>query len=131
MNYFKNKNNEIFAYDDEQIEQVNKYNDALSMSGLDDFDEAIDYKENFPSWVVDLSSKIDNLTPITESELAELQKPTQAELDSQKVSEAKTYLSSTDFYFTVDKYATLTEERKAELKYKREDARTLINLLEG
>jgi len=50
--------------------------------------------------------------------------------NAQKVSEAKAYLASTDFYFTVDKYATLTEERKAELKYKREDARTLINLLE-
>ena len=50
--------------------------------------------------------------------------------NAQKVSEAKAYLASTDFYFTVDKYATLTEERQAELKSKREDARTLINLLE-
>jgi len=96
MNYFKNKNNEIFAYDDEQIEQG---------YGSD-------------------------LTPITESDVKELQKPTQAELDAQKVSEAKAYLASTDFYFTIDKYATLTEERQSELKSKREDARTLINLLE-
>ena len=50
--------------------------------------------------------------------------------NAQKVSEAKAYLASTDFYFTIDKYATLTEERQSELKSKREDARTLINLLE-
>ena len=50
--------------------------------------------------------------------------------NAQKVSEAKAYLASTDFYFTIDKYATLTEERQTELKSKREDARTLINLLE-
>ena len=97
MKYFKNKNNEIFAYDEEQIEQG---------YGKD-------------------------LTPITEAELAELQKPTQAELDAQKLSEAKAYLSSTDFYMTVDKYATLTTERQAELTKLRADARTLINLLGG
>ena len=51
--------------------------------------------------------------------------------NAQKVSEAKSYLASTDFYFTIDKYTLLTEERKAELTQLREDARTLINLLEG
>jgi hypothetical protein len=96
MNYFKNENNKIFAYDDEQTEQG---------YGSD-------------------------LTPITESELAELQKPTQADLDAQKVSEAKAYLASTDFYMTVDKYATLTDERKAELTQLRAEARVLINALE-
>jgi hypothetical protein len=33
------------------------------------------------------------------------------------------YLQSTDFYFTVDKYAQLTPERKAELEANREAAR--------
>ena len=50
--------------------------------------------------------------------------------NAQKVSEAKAYLSSTDFYMTVDKYATLTEERKAELTQLRAEARVLINELE-
>ena len=97
MNYFKNENNEIFAYDDEQIEQG---------YGSD-------------------------LTPITEADVKELQKPTQAELDAQKVAEAQAYLASTDFYMTVDKYATLTVERQAELTQLRADARELINTLGG
>ena len=59
----------------------------------------------------------------TDAEVAE-----QARLE--KVFEAKAYLASTDFYMTVDKYATLTEERKAELTQLRAEARVLINELE-
>ena len=36
------------------------------------------------------------------------------------------YLKSTDFYFTVDKFAQLTPERKAELEANREAARQFI-----
>jgi len=97
MNYFKNKDNEIFAYDYEQIGQG--------------------YGKE--------------LTSITEAEVKELQKPTQEQLDARKVSEAKDYLASTDLYMTVDKYDTLTDERKAELTQLRADARTLINTLGG
>jgi hypothetical protein len=50
--------------------------------------------------------------------------------NAQKVSEAKAYLASTDFYMTVDKHATLTDERKAELTQLRAEARKLINELE-
>jgi hypothetical protein len=50
--------------------------------------------------------------------------------NAQKVSEAKDYLASTDFYMTIDKYATLTDERKAELTQLRAEARKLINELE-
>jgi len=54
------------------------------------------------------------------------------ELENQKlIQEAKEYLASTDFYFTVDKYATLSEERKLELSTLRAEARMLINSLEG
>lgn len=48
-----------------------------------------------------------------------------------QIAEAKEYLTSTDFYFTVDKYATLSEERKLELNKLRAEARVLINSLEG
>ena len=48
-----------------------------------------------------------------------------------QIAEAKEYLTSTDFYFTVDKYATLSEERKLELNTLRAEARVLINSLEG
>ena len=48
-----------------------------------------------------------------------------------QIAEAKEYLTSTDFYFTVDKYATLSEERKLELNILRAEARVLINSLEG
>jgi hypothetical protein len=47
------------------------------------------------------------------------------------INEAKAYLTSTDFYFTIDKYATLSEERKLELKTLRAEARKLINDLES
>jgi hypothetical protein len=50
--------------------------------------------------------------------------------NAQKVSEAKAYLALTDFYMTVDKYATLIDERKAELTQLRAEARVLINALE-
>ena len=48
-----------------------------------------------------------------------------------QIAEAKEYLTSTDFYFTVDKYTTLSEERKLELNKLRAEARVLINSLEG
>ena len=47
-----------------------------------------------------------------------------------QIAEAKEYLASTDFYFTIDKYATLSEERKLELNTLRVEARVLINSLE-
>lgn len=49
---------------------------------------------------------------------------------AKQIAEAKEYLASTDFYFTIDKYATLSEERKLELNTLRAEARVLINSLE-
>ena len=48
-----------------------------------------------------------------------------------QITEAKAYLTSTDFYMTVDKYAELDEARKVELTTKRVEARELINTLEA
>ena len=48
-----------------------------------------------------------------------------------KIAESKAYLSSTDFYMTVDKYTELDEARKVELTTKRAEARELINTLEA
>ena len=48
-----------------------------------------------------------------------------------QIAEAKAYLSSTDFYMTIDKYAELDEARKIELTTKRAEARLLINTLEA
>ncbi len=53
------------------------------------------------------------------------------ELKAKQLAEAYGYLASTDFYMTVDKYATLTDEKKTELTTKRQEARDLINSLEG
>ena len=50
---------------------------------------------------------------------------------NKQIQEAKTYLSSTDFYMTVDKYAELDEARKVELATKRAEAREVINTLEA
>ena len=43
-----------------------------------------------------------------------------------QIAEAKAYLSATDFYMTVDKYAELDEARKVELITKRAEAREFI-----
>lgn len=50
-----------------------------------------------------------------------------AKEQAEKVAEAHAYLSSTDFYMTVDKYDTLSEERKLELTTKRAEARIVLN----
>ena len=50
---------------------------------------------------------------------------------NKQIKEAKTYLASTDFYMTVDKYAELDEARKVELTTKRAEAREVINTLEA
>jgi len=43
--------------------------------------------------------------------------------------QAREYLQRTDFYFTVDKYAQLTLERKTELESNRESARQFLRTL--
>ncbi len=53
-----------------------------------------------------------------------------AEIREENASIALKYLFDTDFYFTVDKYATLSEERKAELTQKRAEARAVVNAAE-
>lgn len=45
--------------------------------------------------------------------------------------QAREYLQSTDFYFTVDKVVQLTSERKAELETNRESARQYIRKVLG
>lgn len=52
------------------------------------------------------------------------------EVQEERVSVALKYLLDTDFYFTIDKYETLSEERKAELTQKRADARAVVNAAE-
>lgn len=51
---------------------------------------------------------------------------TEAIILAEKISEAKAYLSSTDFKMTVDYFATLTEVEKLELTAKRAEARALV-----
>jgi hypothetical protein len=55
----------------------------------------------------------------------------QAQQDAQAVSDAKAYLASTDFYFVLDKYNQLSDERKLELEGLREQARVTIRELEN
>lgn len=99
MKYYKNTNHQIFAYDDEQIEEG---------YGAD-------------------------LTAITEEEMKVLTTyiPTKEEEINTQIAEAKQYLSDTDFYMTVDKYAELDEAKKVELTTKRKEARESINTLEA
>lgn len=60
----------------------------------------------------------------TEEELAKQE-------SDRQIAESKTYLASTDFYMTVDKYAELDEARKVELTTKRAEAREVINTFEA
>ncbi len=72
------------------------------------------YKE-IQEWLKD-----NTLEPeFTEEEIAKQEQ-------AQKVAKAQVYLKETDFYMTVDKYASLSDERKAELETKREEAREVI-----
>ena len=43
-----------------------------------------------------------------------------------EATQAQQYLDSTDYLFTVDKYSTLTDERKTELTGKRDTARQKV-----
>jgi hypothetical protein len=51
--------------------------------------------------------------------------------DSKALALAKAYLTNTDYLFTVDKYAQLDEERKADLVTSRETARLVVRNYEA
>lgn len=75
----------------------------------------------------------EDMTPITVEGIEAINQTKEDEFKQSlehKINEAKTYLISTDYYMTVDKYATLTSERQVELTTKRAEARELINTLE-
>lgn len=50
---------------------------------------------------------------------------------NEKIQRAMSYLSETDYNFTVDKYSTLTDEKKVELETLREEARQTIRSAEA
>lgn len=112
-------------------------NDWLEATWRDEEDKQV-HCESFsghPEHIAMLRAKaIEYGTELDEAIVKELAEsyvaPTQAELDaieiSNKISEAKAYLTSSDFKMTVDYYATLTLEQQAELTTKRADARALL-----
>lgn len=76
---------------------------------------------------------LSNMVGITFEEVQSINKAKEDKYKSTvdyKINAAKSYLASTDFYMTVDKYETLTAEKQIELKSKRAEARALINSLE-
>lgn len=83
-------------------------------------DGNIDYEE-YKQWLVDGNIPEPEFT---EEELAKQE-------SDRQIAESKTYLASTDFYMTVDKYVELDEAIKVELTTKRAEARELINTLEA
>ena len=90
MKHYVNTNNQIFAFDDEQI-----------TNGL-----------------------AEGLTPITDTQLAELLAPTPEQLAEQAKAEARAYLASTDWY-----YARLAETGQAvpdDVVAKRKASRELL-----
>jgi hypothetical protein len=54
----------------------------------------------------------------------------QKALNNEAKAKAQKYLNDTDFYMTVDKYAELTEDKKAELTKLRAEAREVIRTYE-
>lgn len=54
---------------------------------------------------------------------------TPEEINQQKIEKAQKYLTDTDFYMTIDKYETLTADKKQELIVSRQKARDIINNL--
>ena len=106
-----NRNKTVYVKDSGQelkVDYLGKIKDEHTLLIPKQFDEW-DYKTN--SWVCDEVAKDKYKLEI-------------------KIAEAKAYLSSTDFYMTVDKYSELDEVRKVELTTKRAEARKLINTLE-
>lgn len=92
-----------------KIDYLGKIKDDVTTLKPEQFDKW-NYETN--SWVEDIEGK------------------KRYEINTQ-IAEAKAYLSSTDFYMTVDKYAELDEARKVELTAKRAEARELIDTLEA
>lgn len=68
MNYFKNKNNQVFAYDDEQLQ------------------------------LEEIQEKVKDLTPVTESEVEEFLNPpkTQEQLNAERVAKIDKRLEEID-----------------------------------
>lgn len=63
---------------------------------------------------------------LTQEELEAKLAPTPEQLEEQRVAEAKTYLSSTDYKMTVDYFATLSQDVQDELIKLRAEARKFI-----
>lgn len=53
------------------------------------------------------------------------------QLKEQDIEAAQQYLRDTDFYMTLDKYATLDEDKKQKLTRLRQEARDTINQLKS
>ena len=64
---------------------------------------------------------------VTYKTVAELEAIALEQAEATQKAEAQKYLDDTDFYFNIDKYATLTDLKKAELTMLRANARDVIN----
>ena len=123
-----------------EITIVNELDEVVHCESFGDTDEYQHLlRQRCAEFAVELTDKVENILVeqnakryiATEEELGEISKQNIiSELNGQ-IQEAKDYLSSTDFYMTVDKYATLTTEKQLELTTKRAEARELINTLEA
>lgn len=56
---------------------------------------------------------------------------TAEQIREREIETAQQYLRDTDFYMTVDKYATLDEDKKQELTRLRQEARDTINQIKS
>lgn len=123
-----------------EVTIVNDLDETIHCESFGDSDEYITLlKQRCDEFCVELSE--DNLSILLEQkskrkvftteEIAEIKKQTSILNINTQIQETKNYLSSTDFCMTVDKYASLTTERQAELTTKRAESRELINTLEA
>jgi len=82
--------------------------------------------------VIESATEIDgeSVKSYTYTQLAvDVNADTELSIMQYRAEVAQQYLDSTDIYFTIDKHAQLTQERRAELTEKREAARVVIRRL--
>ena len=116
MNYFKNTNNEIFAYDDEQVKQG--YGKDLTPITEEEKDELLAPTEEeqkqiiYNQWKAERQLKVDNIEVELNGVIYQGDETSQT-----RIARAVSVMEDTDITMWVAKDNSVNELSKADLKY--------------
>ena len=113
-----NKYNQGVISSSNELDIIEKYETKIEIEYVEEI-EIIDGEEVFKTVEKEVEVKVPIYKEVTEF------------LQLEELATAYKYLADTDFYMTVDKYESLDEEIQIEIKSKRQEARDLINSIEG